>query len=134
MHQTADSPSVLIVERESAALILLDAMFRNNGFRTLLARTASEAAEIVARLYVPVDVVLTGIEIMRDRGPELMNPLWSDRPNVPVILLSAIVEAGAIRIKLMRQIGPTYFAAAEGPGIVDAVRGALSVAHVHACI
>ncbi|MES1260611.1 MAG: response regulator [Acidobacteriota bacterium] len=133
MYQIPDDPSVLIVEQEPASLILLDALFRNNGFRTLLARSAAEAAEIVARPYVPVDAVLTGIEIMRDRGAELMNPLWRDRPDVPVVFLSAILEAGAIRIKLMRQIGLKYFADAEGAGVIEAVRAAISVARLHAC-
>jgi CheY-like chemotaxis protein len=50
--EVENSSAVLIVDQQPEILVLLSGILQNNGFRTLLARTASEALEIARRQYL----------------------------------------------------------------------------------
>ena len=144
-----ETPSVLIVEQEPAVLVILSSLFRRSGFRTLLARSAAEAVEIASRPYVPVDSVLTDVEVMGEPGPQLVEGLQRTRPDVPVLFMSAVTDSGAVRINLMRQLGPKYFVRAAdtslastslantslaNTSLVDAVRSSMLTAGFQSCV
>ena len=132
MSETLNHGAVLIVEEEPAVQVILDAILRKNGFRTLRARSGKEAAEIAERHFVPIDVILTNIEVEGDSGPDLVEKLRQIRQNLQVVYISATVADGAVQIKLMRQLGPDYFITAGDAGIVNAVRNAMAVSTLRA--
>jgi len=118
--------SVLIVEQEPAVLILLSSMLESNGFRVLLARSAEEATEIASRPYVPIHVLLSDVEFVAGSGPLLIDTLRAERPKLGVVYISTLVDASAIRIRVMRQVGPRYFAQETQASLVEAVRHAVA--------
>lgn len=119
-------PTVLIVESETSVLVLLSSMFQSNGLRPLLARTALEAMEIASKHYVPIDVVVSDVQFVPESGPDIVEEMRSLRPELRAVYLSAVVDDGAIRIKVMRQVAPKYFIHTPQFGPVEAVRAALS--------
>ncbi len=119
-------PTVLIVQAETSVLVLLSGMFRANGVRPLLARTTEEAMEIAARQYIPIDAVMCDVRFVPESGPDVVDDIRALRPGIRPVYLSAVVDDGAIRMKIMRQVAPKYFIHAPHVGPVEAVRGALS--------
>ena len=95
------SPSVLVIDEDPAILAVLSGILSNNGFRALLARSADEAVGIAARVYVPIDLVLTDVQIPGGTGTEVLARIREARPDVRALYMSASVEAEVIRIKLL---------------------------------
>ncbi len=88
------SPQVLIVEDEVLPRILLAEELRGNGFIVLEAINAEEAWTII-QSAVLIDLLLTDIQMPgRLDGLELARRLSSSRPNLKVILLSALPPEG----------------------------------------
>ena len=95
-----NSSAVLIIDQQPEILLLLSGMLENKGFRTLLARTASEALEIARRDYLPIDLILCNTRIHNMMVPDLLTALQEIRPGLRAVLMSAFVEGGIVRISL----------------------------------
>jgi DNA-binding NtrC family response regulator len=92
--------AVLIVDQQPEILLLLSGVLENNGFRTLLARTASEALEITRRLYLPIDLILCNTRIDNMMVSDLLTALREVRPGLRAVWMSAFVDGGIVRISL----------------------------------
>jgi DNA-binding NtrC family response regulator len=101
-----DSLSVLIVEEEPEILAFLARILDANGMRALLARSLAEAMGIARRGYVPIDVVLTDLELTdsfqnKISGAEVVDRVRELRPDVRALYMSAQYDAGVIRVGVM---------------------------------
>jgi DNA-binding NtrC family response regulator len=95
-----NSSAVLIVDQQPEILLLLSGILQNQGFRTLLARTSSEALEIARRDYLQIDLMLCNTRINNMMEPDLLTALREIRPRLRAVWMSAFVEGGIVRIGL----------------------------------
>jgi CheY-like chemotaxis protein len=109
-----DPLSVLVVDEDPAILEFIARMLDSNGMRALLAHSAQEAIEIAQRGYVPINLVLTDVVVKESHkdagaleltGAELVNRLREIRPDLRAMYMSAFVDSGIIRIRLMKRHG-----------------------------
>jgi DNA-binding NtrC family response regulator len=114
-----NSCAVLIVDQEPEILVLLSGMLENNGFRTLLARTSSEALEIARRDYLQIDLMLCNTRIDNLMVPDLLTALREIRPGLRAVRMSAFVEGGMIRISVAAESG------GSDRDLIAAIRAAL---------
>ena len=81
------TPRVLIVDDERRMCRSLEILFQQEGpYETVTAHDYYEATE---RLRGPVDVVLTDLTMPGKNGMELLHFVKAERPEIPVILMTA---------------------------------------------
>jgi CheY-like chemotaxis protein len=114
--------TVLAVARDASVLVLLRAIFENNGYRVLLARSAEEASELLGRLEIPIGILLSDVEFMGDSSGSLEEAVGTSRPGMRAVYISATTECGAIRIRIMSRLGPGYFMQDSNTNLLDAVQ------------
>jgi CheY-like chemotaxis protein len=94
--------SVLVVDSDPAVLALLTSILEGPRtasrprIRVLRARSAAEAAEVLDRSYVPVDLILANQKF--SESGELGSHARAIRPEVPVMYLSALSEGETVRL------------------------------------
>jgi DNA-binding NtrC family response regulator len=98
--EVENSSAGRIVDQQPEILVLLSGILQNNGFRTLLARTASEALEIARRQYLPIDLILCSTRINHIMVPDLLTALQEIRPGLRAVWMSALVDGGIVRISI----------------------------------
>lgn len=113
--------SVLVVDEDPAILALIATILDRNGLRALLARDAEEAMTIARRGYVPIDLILSDIEISGMSGADLARRLREIRPETRVLYMSAFVDSGVIRIGLMPVRSGSTPGAVDDWGFVDSI-------------
>jgi DNA-binding NtrC family response regulator len=86
----SESPSLLIVDDESAILDTLRILFKNEGFEVSVARGGKAALEALGRA-VP-EIVLTDVRMPSVSGLEILAAAREKDPDVPVILMTAQAE------------------------------------------
>jgi two-component system response regulator (stage 0 sporulation protein F) len=96
---------ILIVDDQQGILLLLDEVFKREGFATFLASRGIEALEIAQN--VKLDVILLDIKLPFMNGIEVLKRLKVTLPNVPVVMMSAYGEP-AIREEAM-ELGASHF-------------------------
>jgi nitrogen-specific signal transduction histidine kinase/CheY-like chemotaxis protein len=84
--------TLLVVEDEPAVRKLVASALRPDGYRLLLAASAEEALQIVEKLDVPLDLLLTDAVMPGTSGIELARQLVARRPGLPVIVMSGYTE------------------------------------------
>src|SRR5437867_10691444 len=82
-----DTPSVLVVDDESAILDTLRILLRNEGFEPHVAHGGRKALEQIEALRP--DIVLTDIRMPNVGGVEVLAAARESDPDVPVILMTA---------------------------------------------
>lgn len=117
--------SILLVDEDPSVLTLLTQLFEGQSVRVLRSRNQSEALEVLGRNYVLVDLVVVNIMINRS-GSEFSRNIAVVRPGVPVLLMSAFVDEGAIRVEAMKQCGFEDNWLPDDRGILEAVMSALA--------
>ncbi|MDE3196721.1 MAG: hypothetical protein KGN84_10280 [Acidobacteriota bacterium] len=99
----SQSRSVLVVDNDPNVLALLTSILEGPRsasrpkIRVLRARSADEAAEVLDRQYIPVDLVLSNQ--MFSTVDEFRVRALSIRPQVPVLYVSTISDDATIRIQ-----------------------------------
>jgi len=114
MKRQTTSTNVLIIHEDPAVLILLGRLLERDGMRALFARNAAEAAEIAARAYVPIDLVLAGLSgesgFAEPESAAALDRVRTLRPGVRTLQMAARTEGGAIRIdSAPNETGGTLF-------------------------
>jgi CheY-like chemotaxis protein len=125
------SVSVLVVDDDPAILALIATILDRNGLRALLARDGQEAMAIAQRNHVPIDLILSDIEISGVSGADLVRRLREIRPNARVLYMSAYVDSGVIRVGLMPARFESPSGAVEDWGFVDSILAASQAPSVH---
>jgi two-component system response regulator HydG len=86
----SDRPSILVVDDESAILVSLGILFRNEGFEVATAQGGK--AGLAALEQRPPDVLLTDIRMPGLSGMDLLAAARQQAPEMPVILMTAQAE------------------------------------------
>jgi DNA-binding NtrC family response regulator len=86
----SDRPSILVVDDESAILISLGILFKNEGFEVATAQGGK--AGLAALEQRPPDVLLTDIRMPGVTGMDLLAAARRQAPEMPVILMTAQAE------------------------------------------
>jgi two-component system NtrC family response regulator len=81
------SSRVLVVDDDKNLAKVVEYNLKEDGHETLYANSAEEALELLAR--APVDLVLTDVRMAGMGGMELLKRLRAERPDLPVILITA---------------------------------------------
>lgn len=131
MGTRRDGLSVLVVDEEPGVLSFFARILDANGMRALLARNAKEAVAIAERGYVPVDVVLTDVNIRPDAqsyeymsGPDLVDRIRELRPEARALYMSATLDSEVIRIELKDRTFETTSASPDDQGLIESIRAA----------
>jgi len=85
--------SVLVVEDEDSVRNLTARILRSQGYEVLTARNASQAAQIMADLDSPVDLLLTDVVMPGQSGAELAGDMLALYPDIKVLLMSGFTDA-----------------------------------------
>jgi len=86
----SDRPSILVVDDESAILVSLGILFKNEGFEVATAQGGK--AGLAALEQRPPDVLLTDIRMPGISGMDLLAAARRQAPELPVILMTAQAE------------------------------------------
>jgi twitching motility two-component system response regulator PilH len=94
--------NILIVDDDSALLVILSEAFCSSGqwCNVLTARSGAEAQKVLER--VPVDFVLTDLDMPEMDGYELLENLKADVHTMPVIVITADIQ-DSTREKIMQR-------------------------------
>ena len=85
--QTHQAATILVVDDDKNILQVLEARLASARYKTLTARSAEEAVELLARH--PVDLVVSDVKMPGMGGVGLLREVLAQWPAVPVILLTA---------------------------------------------
>ncbi|GAB4120840.1 MAG: response regulator [Roseiflexaceae bacterium] len=107
MVMPSGTPSVLIVEDDSATRRLYRFLLSNGGYTVIEAEDGVAALEQIARQ--PCDLVITDMNMPRMDGLELIRNLKRDYPGVYVILITAFGTPDTQR-QALRQGADEYLA------------------------
>jgi CheY-like chemotaxis protein len=118
--------TILVIDRDPDILGYLTLQFEACEVRVLRARTRAEAIEILSLPFVPCDLVLANLMMSRMGGPDFCREVSATRPGVPVVYMSAFVDAGVIRMEAMQQIDESGLGAADERGVLEAVLSTLA--------
>ncbi|MET1014602.1 MAG: response regulator [Paenisporosarcina sp.] len=96
---------ILIVDDQKGILLLLDEVFKREGYTTFLATRGIEAIEISQK--EKLDIILLDVKIPNMSGIEILEMMKLTLPNVPVVMMSAYGEQGFIQEAL--ELGASHF-------------------------
>ena len=85
---------ILIIDDQPGIRLLLNEVFKKEGYTPLLAANGMEALKIVEE--EPVDCVLLDMKIPGMNGLEILQHLKAKNEKVPVIMMTAYGEQGLI--------------------------------------
>ncbi len=85
---------VLVVDNEEFVLSILGKMLAANGYEYLLASSGSQAREMLSKEQV--DLVILDILMPEDSGIELCKVIRREKPEIPVLMLSALDDPKTI--------------------------------------
>jgi CheY-like chemotaxis protein len=83
--------TVLVVEDQEPLLMLVAEVLREFGYRVLAARHGSEALKVAKNHRGLIELVLTDVVLPRMRGPELVERLEEERPDLRALYMSGFV-------------------------------------------
>jgi len=89
---TGRNQTILIAEDQDAVRELATEFLKSAGYTVLSAKDGVEALELVNRLRMPIDVLLTDIVMPNMRGPELAKQLRNLRAEISVIFMSGYLD------------------------------------------
>jgi two-component system response regulator (stage 0 sporulation protein F) len=81
---------ILIVDDQNGILMLLEEVFKKEGFETYLASRGMEALQIIDQIQI--DVVLLDLKLPLMDGKEVLKLIRVKLPSVPVVIMSAYQE------------------------------------------
>ena len=97
---------ILIVDDEALVLKSLKREFFDADFETLLAGSAKEGLEILKNM--PVDVVVTDIQMPEMNGLEFLEIVKDKYPGITRIILSGFVEESTVISAITRRVATSY--------------------------
>ena len=79
---------ILVVEDNEAARLALEELLVDEGHSVLTAATVSEAREVTSEDGAAIDLVLTDVKLPDGTGPELVEGMRENRPDLRVVYAS----------------------------------------------
>jgi DNA-binding NtrC family response regulator len=95
MTDVSMRPTVLLVDDDPHVCDLLALRLRRHGFETETCQSAAKARERINDRSTSVDAVVTDIRMKGESGLELCQSLRADRPDLPVVMITADDDADA---------------------------------------
>lgn len=86
---------ILIVDDQQGIRLLLNEVFKKEGFQTYLAATGLEALQIVEQANI--SLILLDMKIPGMDGIEILKRIKHIKENIPVIMMTAYGELGVIK-------------------------------------
>ncbi len=83
---------VLVVEDQPSVRALVRTLLTSDGFSVLEAADGLDAMELL-RARADIDLVLSDIAMPRMTGPELLDAIATELPEIPVILMGGVVDS-----------------------------------------
>src|SRR5690349_15817300 len=136
MSAASEPLAVLVIDSEPDILGFFARILDASGMRALLARTAGEAIGIARRGYVPIDVVLSEVNLRPDTrrkdrdeqeitdAHQLMDRLAQLRPGIKPLFMSTHVDSGVIRIELLDRNVRATSQNADDASLIESIRNA----------
>jgi CheY-like chemotaxis protein len=124
----ADGPMVLVVQIEATARQLASQALDRDGYRWLTAADAAEALALLERYDIPIDLLVTDLQLPDLSGEELVDRVRERYPGLPVVYVpeASLREPGAAGQEgLMRQVRGHLRPRADQPNAPSA--GSLAV-------
>src|SRR5690606_32116362 len=90
------SETVLIVEDDDGVRVVASRILREQGYKVLEARRASEARRLWAAHGPSVDLLLTDVVMPDVNGPRLADELSRSRPDLRILYMSGYPGAGGL--------------------------------------
>jgi DNA-binding NtrC family response regulator len=82
----------LLVEDDDRVRVATSGILRNNGYRVIEARNASEALRESENFASSIDLMLTDVIMPELSGPELATRLASTRPSMKILCMSGYAD------------------------------------------
>lgn len=79
---------VLVVDDSETVLAVVSPILRRSGYRVIQARNVTEARNVWSRDDVPIDLVVTDVQMPDGTGFDLSRELDASRPRTPVVFMS----------------------------------------------
>jgi DNA-binding NtrC family response regulator len=95
-----DARTILVVDDERDILFLLKLILETHGYRALLAAGAEAALRLLGQDDLEVDLLLTDVVMPGMQGTELAKVGRELRPGLPILFMSGLVDANAVRLKV----------------------------------
>lgn len=99
----AGSETILLVEDEPAVRVFVHRALREQGYDVLVAQDGVAALELVERHRTAIDLVLTDVVMPRLGGPQLVERLLAQRPDLRVMFMSGYTEDTVLRQAIQRR-------------------------------
>ena len=105
----ASSRSVLLLDSDPHVLAVLTSVLEGSRssnrpkIRVLRARTLEEAAEVLGRPYVPVDLIVSNSNFGAEQSENIADCARGVRPGVPVMYMESVADDTTVRIHTLRK-------------------------------
>lgn len=86
---------ILIVDDQRGIRMLLDEVFKREGFKTFLASKGSEALQLIEKEQI--DCVLLDLKLSGEDGREILKEIKTLQPDLPVFIMTAFNEEGIVK-------------------------------------
>jgi DNA-binding response OmpR family regulator len=117
----------LVVDDEELVLAVVRQFMKRAGYRVLVARNLTVARRVCSRVTLPLDLVVTDIEMPDGSGLSLGQEIRSSRPQTPVLFMSGGYRKDDPRLEGILGPGRAFVEKpfTEGPlrAALDALRG-----------
>jgi len=90
---TRGNESILVVEDDPAVAGLIETVLQANGYITYSADNGETALDLIDKLDLQFDLLLTDVVMPRMGGPELVTRLRADRPDLRVLFASGYASS-----------------------------------------
>jgi two-component system, cell cycle sensor histidine kinase and response regulator CckA len=91
--------TILVVDDEAGVRVMIARMLSLAGYSVISAQSGEEALTIVKDYAAPIDLVLTDVRMPEMTGPQMVEELLKQRPEIRVMYMSAysrdVLPAGA---------------------------------------
>jgi two-component system, cell cycle sensor histidine kinase and response regulator CckA len=89
--------TILLIEDDDQVRVVTGSILRNNGYRVIEARNATEAFACSAAHAAPIDLLLTDVIMPQLSGPEVAKRLAPARPDMKVLFMSGYTDDSIVR-------------------------------------
>jgi DNA-binding NtrC family response regulator len=113
--------SILIIDGDPDVLCFLTLLFEGRGIRVLRARSRAEAFEVLGRLFVPIDLVLANILLLKTSNRDFNRDIGTVRPGVSVLYMTAFQDSDIIRIEAIKPASNSALGTPDQRGLLDMV-------------
>jgi DNA-binding response OmpR family regulator len=126
MDSDTAAPSALVLDDEESLREIMCRILRALGFTVVGVGTEAEALAVLHDPAVPLDIVVTDLGLPTGFGVEVARQSGVARPGLPVIFVSGMAKADAVRRGLLTPDARLLQKPFRREALAEAVRAALA--------